>query len=103
MKKTRAKLLKMNKDEMLALAMEEAGELIIELNKTRRFGSMNWHPDDPDRTTNRERIRNEFNELQNILDVWFERSAADKYLPSRETTRSDKAKMFDVRAGGGER
>jgi NTP pyrophosphatase (non-canonical NTP hydrolase) len=62
--------------------MEECAELIQELCKVQRFGWFNWHPEDPMRVTNLERVKREMDDVLKAcgkLDARLTQLAHDHY------------------------
>ena len=68
--------------------IEECGELIQEICKALRFGWFNFHPDDPMRVSNLERVKREMDDVAKAMgkldahltqmshDYWKERDAS---------------------------
>ncbi len=48
--------------------MEECAEVIKEIAKANRFGYFNYHPDDPDKVRNIDRIRREMDDARGAFD-----------------------------------
>lgn len=53
--------------ERLAMLAEEAGEIVQMVGKILRYGYESYHPDDPAKKTNRERLTSELNDLNGVL------------------------------------
>jgi hypothetical protein len=53
--------------ERLAMLAEEAGEIVQMVGKILRHGYESYHPEDPNKTTNRVHLTNELNDLNGVL------------------------------------
>ena len=51
------------------LLKEESAELIVAVSKVTRFGAMNFHPKDPNKETNREKLIKELGDTLAIIDI----------------------------------
>lgn len=49
--------------------VEECAEVIVEARKCDRFGLENFHPDDPNKITNKERLENELGDLFAMIGI----------------------------------
>jgi len=56
-------------DDKLDHLIEECAELIQECAKAKRFGIGNHHPDDPEKTSNGLRMRNELLDIISAADA----------------------------------
>lgn len=54
---------------LLGKIAEEAGEIAKEALKAQQFGLESYHPDDPARVTNRERLISELNDLLAVVTM----------------------------------
>lgn len=55
--------------ERLYLLAEECAEVIQMVNKTLRHGYANYHPDDPEKVSNRIRLHEEVADVQAVLSM----------------------------------
>lgn len=55
-------------DGKLIHVEEECAEVLQDVCKLRRFGPDNWHPREPEKGTNRERLLREMGQLRDAID-----------------------------------
>lgn len=53
--------------ERLAMLAEEAGEIVQMVGKILRHGYESYHPNDPNKITNRVHLTNELNDINGVL------------------------------------
>ena len=56
-----------NIGDITTRVMEECAEVIVELCKVQRFGWLNYHPDDPLKTPNAERVLREISDVEKVV------------------------------------
>lgn len=55
--------------EYLSILQEECAEVIQIISKIRRFGINSFHPEDPNRLSNRERLVAELGDVKALVDL----------------------------------
>ena len=48
---------------------EESAELVVATSKVTRFGVENFHPDDPEKITNRDNLVKEIGDVLAVIDI----------------------------------
>ena len=54
---------------LLGILGEECAEVILITSKLRRFGRFSYHPEDPDRVTNEDKLRAEVGDIMGIVKL----------------------------------
>lgn len=58
-----------NEIENFDILQEESAELIQAISKIKRFGADNFHPDDPDKVTNRNKLLKEIGDVYALISI----------------------------------
>lgn len=73
--------------ERLAMLSEEAGEIVLIIGKILRHGLQSYHPDDPDKKSNKLLLINELNDLGAVVQGMIAAGDINKYQFSEDFHR----------------
>jgi NTP pyrophosphatase (non-canonical NTP hydrolase) len=83
-------------DERLNWLIEECAEVIQEAIKIKRFGFDSFHPDDPAKETNRDRLHREMTDVMGCFALLVRDGDVEDSLPS-EAARAAQKKLKRAR------
>lgn len=60
--------------ELLGILQEECAEVIQVISKIRRFGLNDFHPEDPDQTSNQTKLTTEIGDMVGVIEMLREQN-----------------------------